>query len=108
MQFKEKLEFWLVKRFDNVNKAAIALDMHPITIHNYIKGENMPGTPFLIKLCEFGCDINWLLSDKDELSNSKLIEEITLLREENDQLRKEIKKKEKKIVDAIHSVMKKK
>jgi hypothetical protein len=107
MELKEKLGIWLVKRFGNINKASVELDIQSIRLYQYIKGENAPGAPLLIKLCEFGCDMNWLLSDKDELPNEKLLAEIEALRKENGELKKELKNREKKIVDAVREVMKK-
>ena len=60
----------------------------------------MPGTPFLIKLRELGCDMNWLLGNDDKLPQEKLLKDIELLRKENEQLKEEMKRN-KKLVDAV-------
>jgi hypothetical protein len=61
-----------------------------ITLHRYITGENAPGTPFLIKLREVGCDINWLLGEDGELPNKIIMNQVEKLIKENAELKSQI------------------
>jgi len=84
MYFNEKLELWCLSKYKNLHSAAQALGIPQITLNRYTDGDNMPGTPFLIKIRKMGCDINWLLDeDNSDVSNDDIERNIDLLRKEN-------------------------
>lgn len=83
MEFRDRLKDWLKQKYGNINKAAIAFDMPPITLHRYTTGVNSPGMPFLLKLRELGCDINWLLTGETQDEHlKKMQDEIEELKKE--------------------------
>src|SRR5574340_747124 len=50
--------------FNSFAELARRMNISPQTIQAYIDGRVYPGGPFLAKLSDLGCDINWLLTGK--------------------------------------------
>lgn len=71
----EKLRDFGISRFGSIKEFAEALDMSPPNLQQYLRGDREPGTPILQKLSELGCDLNWLLSDKKNTDNVKVVSE---------------------------------
>lgn len=55
------------KHYGNASKLAAALDMTPGTLYHYTNSNRKPGADILLKLCELGCNINWLLTGKGSM-----------------------------------------
>lgn len=71
----EKLRDFGISRFGSIKEFAEALDMSPPNLQQYLRGDREPGSPILQKLSELGCDLNWLLSDKKNTDNVKVVSE---------------------------------
>lgn len=68
----KKLRAWLIQKFGSISEGARLLEISPNALStNYFSGKSYPGGELLARLKEFGCDINWLLSDDFETSVSE-------------------------------------
>jgi len=86
-----KLKNWCLDTFGTLANAADKLDIQYPALARYLKGEVMPGAPFLIKCLKLGCNINWLLiEDYDIEAQLKADFEINYLRSQNTELRRKI------------------
>ncbi len=47
-----------------IKKLAEALEMKPPSLYNYLNDDSKPGSEFLLKLNNLGCDLSWLLTGK--------------------------------------------
>ena len=52
--------------FASIKAFALAMEMSPPALQNYLRGKSEPGTPVLLRLINLGCDINWLLTGEIE------------------------------------------
>ncbi|MBK7106844.1 MAG: hypothetical protein IPH62_16350 [Ignavibacteriae bacterium] len=65
-EFGKRLKLFLKTRFGTIESGADALGTTGKNISsNYINGRSLPGTEFLSKLYFWGCDIEWLISGKE-------------------------------------------
>jgi hypothetical protein len=62
----QNLRLFGYKRFGTMKKFAEALDMNPSTLYSgYLNGRSIPGPVLLVKLIDLGCNINWLLTNRE-------------------------------------------
>lgn len=59
-----------IREFGNDNFASLkefsqALGIHPSNLQAYLNGQREPGTPFLRKLKNLGCNLDWLFEESD-------------------------------------------
>ena len=110
MPIGEKLKEFGKKKFGNITKFAKALGMQPSNLYDYINNKSKPGSEFLIKLKEMGCDLNWLLTDKDKgqaiIKEPSVDYKIKELEEENKRLEEENERLRKSIENTIHNLIK--
>ena len=94
MDFRDRLQHWIGKRYSNVNQAAAQLAVKRQNIDNYLNADPrtgkivQPSTPFLEKLAQDGCDMNWLLGGGVNVSE-KLLDEIETIRRELEDVKRE-------------------
>lgn len=89
MTIGEKIEAFGLKNFGSLKAFAAAVGKSPPDLSQYV-GENakrLPGTPFLKKLYNLGCDMNWLFEDDEDKAKPSLASQLL---QENNSLRKEI------------------
>lgn len=55
------------KHIGSAAKLAEKIDMSPQQLTQYTNGKSKPGADILLKLCELGCNINWLLTGRGEM-----------------------------------------
>jgi hypothetical protein len=81
-------------KFSSINKFASAMEMSAPNLQQYLRGDREPGSPFLIKLKNLGCDMNWLLSEEDEsgliIKEPSMKYKINSLELENEELKEEV------------------
>lgn len=89
MTISEKIEEFGLKKFGSLKAFAAAVDKSPQGLSQYIgkNAKSLPGTPFLKKLYNLGCDMNWLFDDEEDKAKPSLASQLL---EENNSLRKEI------------------
>lgn len=62
----QNLRLFGYKKFGTMKKFAEALDMNPSTLYSgYLNGRSLPGPVLLVKLIDLGCNINWLLTNRE-------------------------------------------
>lgn len=62
----QNLRLFGYKRYGTMKKFAEALDMNPSTLYSgYLNGRSLPGPVLLVKLIDLGCNINWLLTNRE-------------------------------------------
>lgn len=107
MIFEEKLKYWAENKFGKLKLFAEAMGIKQSTLSRYLSGEQRPGFEFLYKLSKLGCDINWLLSDDEELRtdvvNEPKSDYMEMLKKEHvDNELKIVKTKINKIISLIN------
>lgn len=63
MGIGDRIREFGINAFGSLGGLASALNLSPQQLSNYIAERNLPGTPFLLKLAEHGCDLHWLLTE---------------------------------------------
>lgn len=66
MTLGEKIREFAIAKYGQkgaISKLAVACDVTPATLQQYLSDRSAPGTPLLKKLFKLGCDLNWLLDD---------------------------------------------
>ena len=87
-QVAQNLRLFGYKRFGTMKKFAEALDMNPSTLYSgYLNGRSLPGPVLLVKLIDLGCNINWLLTGRENPFADEEKQRINLLEEEVTRLR---------------------
>lgn len=71
----ERIKSFGVKTFGGLGALASEVGLSAQQISNYVAERNLPGTPFLLKLAEHGCDIHWLLTGEDRVASSLILRE---------------------------------
>jgi len=89
MTIGEKIEVFGLKNFGSLKAFAAAVDKSPPDLSRYIgvNPKRLPGTPFLKKLYNLGCDMNWLFDEEEDKAKPSLASQLL---EENNSLRKEV------------------
>lgn len=64
-----RLREFAYSRTEKLSDFARMLDMLPQTLNSYLSGRITPGAELLVKLSELGCDIDWLLTGKGDISS---------------------------------------
>lgn len=64
LEVAKNLRKFSENNFNSFAELARRMNISPQTIQAYIDGRVYPGGPFLAKLSDLGCDINWLLTGK--------------------------------------------
>jgi transcriptional regulator with XRE-family HTH domain len=95
LSFGEKIKDFCDKNFNSVIDFSEATGINRNTIYQYFKNEVSPGKPFLKKLYDMGCDLNWLFSDDDQ--PLKIAEPLVRYKSELDECRAENKELKSKI-----------
>jgi transcriptional regulator with XRE-family HTH domain len=92
-----KIKEFCDKNFSSVVDFSTATGINRNTIYQYFKEEVLPGTPFLKKLRELGCDLNWLFDDETAPGAMQVSEpmqsymsEVELLKRENKELKSQL------------------
>lgn len=68
----KRLRTILIDKFGSINESARVLDKTSANLrNNYLNGKSIPGPELLSKLLEYGCDIQWLLTGKENLFMQK-------------------------------------
>jgi len=95
------LRQWLIDKYGDLTKAAENLDMKlsGLSVY-YSKGNNFrrPGMDFFVKLLNEGCDLNWLLSEQQNIVAEKRVEYSTKIYDLKSEIA-ELKRRLKKISD---------
>lgn len=87
-QVAQNLRLFGYKRFGTMKKFAEALDMNPSTLYSgYLNGRSLPGPVLLVKLIDLGCNINWLLTSRENPFADEEKQRVNLLEEEVIRLR---------------------
>ena len=68
MNFGEKIKDFAQKNCGGIKQLADALGIADTSLHRYINGDVSPSKDFFMKLRVLGCDLNWLLDDKETAS----------------------------------------
>lgn len=58
----ERLRYFAENNFKLLNDFSKAMGVKTPALYNYFNNKNEPGSSFLFRLAELGCDINWLLT----------------------------------------------
>jgi hypothetical protein len=94
MTIGEKIKDFGINKFGSVKAFAEALGWHPSSLYTYFDDRSMPGAPLLIKLGEWGMDLNWLLLDRTDIVKDPTIpyeaSELKKIKEENKELKKRL------------------
>lgn len=65
------------KHYPSMKAFAEALNIHPVTLNNYLNGNSGLGPKIRHKLIKHGCDVNWLLYGDESNKIEKEQQEIT-------------------------------
>ena len=93
MSLGSKIKEFGEKKFSSMKEFAEALGIKREQLYPYFNGKVLPGSEFLLKLKNLGCDINWLLSDDENPppeTDALLKRRLAELEEENKRLRDSI------------------
>lgn len=72
MSIGSKIKEFADRNFQTVAEFSSAIDTHKTTIYKYFDDEMLPGTPFLKRLHDLGCSLDWLFSDDtDEIKDQE-------------------------------------
>lgn len=77
-----RMKEWSSKHFGTVRGTAKAMKMTESNLQQYLTGVRKPGFTILLRLCQLGCDINWLMSGKelaDKVRLKKRVQEMDKL-----------------------------
>ena len=95
MGLGSKIKQFGLKNFGSLQDFAKALDIVPAQLSAYIHERRGPGSPFLKKMRDLGCDLNWLFDDNEagmvregkiDYKSNRIMD----LEEENKQLKKRL------------------
>jgi len=67
MTIGDRIRDFGLKKYYSIKKFAEALEVKPPNLQKYLNNKMFPGTPLLLKLESMGCDLNWLLTGKENL-----------------------------------------
>jgi len=90
MSIGSKIKEFGKKKFPSMREFAEALGIKREQLYPYFNGKVLPGSEFLLKLKNLGCDINWLLSEDDAPppeTDALIKKRLADLEEENKRLR---------------------
>ncbi len=93
MAIGRKIKEFGKKKFPSMREFAEALGIKREQLYPYFNGKVLPGSEFLLKLKNLGCDINWLLSEDDNPppeTDALVKKRLADLEEENQRLRDSI------------------
>lgn len=68
----ERIRLFAKRKYGTLKKLALAMEISPQQLQQYISGKREPGTRILAKLLRLGCDVNWLLGGKESLESYKI------------------------------------
>jgi transcriptional regulator with XRE-family HTH domain len=96
MTFGDKLRVFCVDKWGSLKDAAKELGVHQPNLSDYINNKSEPRASFLAKLLNAGCDLNWLLSEKEPVnaineSKVEYFDERAYLEEQVEKLKNEIR-----------------
>lgn len=65
-EFSARLRFFLEDNYKSITEAAKDLEINESSLRNaYLAGKSFPGVEALLQLRKKGCDLNWLLTGKE-------------------------------------------
>jgi transcriptional regulator with XRE-family HTH domain len=62
---------FLLQKCGKLKEAAVAMEMTPAALSQYLHDRIQPGTGILLRLRKLGCDINWLLTGEEAVTASE-------------------------------------
>jgi len=72
--FEDKLVFWAKLKFGKLKDFAEEMSITQPVLSRYLSGKQKPGFDFFQKLQKLDCNLNWLLDDKQLVSDYKIAE----------------------------------
>ena len=67
-----RMKAWLLEHYGSLRRAARAVKMSEANLGQYVAGVRKPGYTILARLCDNGCDINWLLTGRESIQKETL------------------------------------
>jgi len=67
-----RIRFFAKRKYGTLKSLAIAMNISPQQLQQYVSGKREPGSKILAKLLRLGCDINWLLGGSESVESYKI------------------------------------
>jgi len=67
-----RIRFFAKRKYGTLKSLAIAMNVSPQQLQQYVSGKREPGSKILAKLLRLGCDINWLLGGSESIESYKI------------------------------------
>ncbi|MDA3861745.1 MAG: helix-turn-helix transcriptional regulator [Melioribacteraceae bacterium] len=84
----ERIRIFAKRKYNTLKGLAVALDISPQQLQQYITNNREPGSKILIKFMKVGCDINWLLGSAESIESYRIYKLESELRELQSKLSK--------------------